>query len=218
MDDKLIIVIPSHGYQNGDYIYYSILNEVFVVSDTETNSFLLKHRDTGEYVLVSPVPVYSGYTAKVLSSSSTLTAEGLEFLAGSTVSVLINNVKQGDYTVQSDGTVTFPNPLASDVKVGLPFTSMARTLRLDINVGGQTSQSNVKRISKIVPRIVNSGAIQMKAAEETIKETISFSNISEDIGRNIMSGYETRATVEFSSVDEKPLTILSAVIALEYKQ
>ena len=28
-----------------------------------------------------------------------------------------------------------------------------------------------------------------------------------------MSGYETRATVEFSSVDEKPLTILSAVIA-----
>ena len=216
-NQKLIIVVPEHGYNNGNLIYYSVHNDVYIAADVGDDYMFLKEIDTGNYVLVEPIPIYEGYVARNLGSATEITVGGLSLLAGADVIVVVDGENVGTKTVSAEGEISFANALGANIKVGLPFQSMVRTLRLDINTGSQTSQSNMKRIKSIVPRLVNSRCINIKAAEETVKVNVDFTNTSEDIETNIMSGYETRATVEFNSEEEKSLTILSCVISLEYK-
>lgn len=217
MVDKLIIVSKLHGFENGELVYYSPHSKVYTVADKGDDYFFVKNMETGAYITTDVVPTYVGYVARVSGDTSSVEVDGLDILAGNTVFVYNDEELIGEYVVSQDGKISFPNPLGDTVSIGAPFTSLARTLRLEINLGIQTSQSNIKRINRIATRVVNTKAFTMKAAEETRICRLPFTNETIDVEENILSGYENRATVEFKSIGAEPLTLLSTVIKLEYK-
>lgn len=217
MVDNLIVVLKSHGFENGELVYYSPHSKVYVVADKGDDHFFVKDIDTGAYIITDTTPTYDGYVARITGDTGSVEIDGLELLAGSVVFVYNDEELIGEYLVNESGVVSFPNPLGNTVSIGTPFTSLARTLRLEINLGIQTSQSNIKRINRIATRVVNTKSFTMKAAEETRICRLPFTNETIDVEENILSGYENRATVEFKSIGAEPLTLLSTVIKLEYK-
>ncbi len=78
------------------------------------------------------------------SGSATTTISGLDHLEGQTVSVLANGATHPDRTV-SGGSITLARS-STKVKVGLKYTSLLQTMRLDAGAQNGTSQAKTKRI------------------------------------------------------------------------
>ncbi len=91
------------------------------------------------------------------SGSATTTITGLDHLEGQTVSVLANGSTHPDRTV-TGGSITLARS-ATKVKVGLKYTSLLQTMRLDAGAQNGTSQAKTKRIFNISVRLYESVAI-----------------------------------------------------------
>ena len=93
------------------------------------------------------------------SGSAATTISGLDHLEGQVVSVLADGATHPNETVAS-GAITLDRS-AKSVKVGLAFTSLLQTMRLDAGSQDGTSQGKTKRIYDITVRMFETIGIEV---------------------------------------------------------
>ena len=149
--------------------------------------------------------------------SPVTTISGLSHLEGQTVSVLADGATHPDKVVTS-GEITL-NRSASKVKVGLSFTSLLQTMRIDAGAQNGTSQSKTKRIYEITARLYESIGIEV-GPDLNNMERIPFRSSANpmDAGVTVFTGdkeiefrgnYETDGFIFVRQNQPLPLTILS---------
>ena len=151
------------------------------------------------------------------SGSAVTTISGLSHLEGQTVSVLADGSTHPDKVVSS-GEITLTRS-ASKVKVGLPYTSLLQTMRIDAGAQNGTSQSKTKRIYEITARLYESIGIEV-GPDLNNMERIPFRSSADamDSGITVFTGdkdiefrgnYETDGFIFVRQTQPLPLTILS---------
>ncbi len=151
------------------------------------------------------------------SGSAVTTIGGLSHLEGQTVSVLADGATHPDATVSS-GQITLARS-ATKVKVGLPYTSLLQTMRIDAGAQNGTSQSKTKRIYEITARLYESIGIEV-GPDLNNMERIPFRSSANAMnsGISVFTGdkeiefrgnYETDGFIFVRQTQPLPLTILS---------
>ena len=151
------------------------------------------------------------------SGSAVTTIGGLSHLEGQTVSVLANGATHPDVTVSS-GQITLARS-ATKVKVGLPYTSLLQTMRIDAGAQNGTSQSKTKRIYEITARLYESIGIEV-GPDLNNMERIPFRSSANAMnsGISVFTGdkeiefrgnYETDGFIFVRQTQPLPLTVLS---------
>ena len=149
--------------------------------------------------------------------SPVTTLSGLSHLEGQTVSILADGATHPDKVVSS-GEITL-NRSASKVKVGLGFTSLLQTMRLDAGSQNGTSQSKTKRIYEITIRLYESLGVEV-GPDLNNMERIPFRSSANlmNSGIGVFTGdkevefrgnYETDGFIFVRQDQPLPLTILS---------
>ena len=151
------------------------------------------------------------------SGSSTTTISGLEHLEGQTVSVLANGSTHPDRTV-SNGSITLTRA-STKVKVGLPYTSILQTMRIDAGAQNGTSQAKTKRIYNITvrlyesigvevgPNLSNMEAIPFRSSAALMDTAIPVYTGDKEI--EFRGNYESDGFIFVRQTQPLPLTILS---------
>ena len=151
------------------------------------------------------------------SGTATTTITGLDHLEGQTVSVLANGATHPDKVV-SGGSITLTRSSTS-VKVGLPYTSLLQTMRLDAGSQNGTSQSKTKRIFNIAirlyesigvevgPDLSNMESIPFRSSANPMDQAIPVYTGDKDI--EFRGNYETDGFIYVRQTQPLPLTILS---------
>ena len=151
------------------------------------------------------------------SGSAVTTIGGLSHLEGQTVSVLANGATHPDVTVSS-GQITLARS-STKVKVGLPYTSLLQTMRIDAGAQNGTSQSKTKRIYEITARLYESIGIEV-GPDLNNMERIPFRSSANAMnsGISVFTGdkeiefrgnYETDGFIFVRQTQPLPLTVLS---------
>ena len=151
------------------------------------------------------------------NGSATTTISGLDHLEGQTVSVLADGATHPDKVVSSGG-ITLERS-STKVKVGLGYTSLLQTMRIDAGGDNGTSQSKTKRIYEITARLYESIGIEI-GPDLTNMERIPFRSSANpmDSGVNVFTGdkdiefrgnYETDGFIFVRQTQPLPLTVLS---------
>ena len=151
------------------------------------------------------------------SGSSTTTISGLEHLEGQTVSVLANGSTHPDRTV-SNGSITLARA-STKVKVGLPYTSLLQTMRIDAGSQNGTSQAKTKRIYNITvrlyesigvevgPNLSNMEAIPFRSSAALMDTAIPVYTGDKEI--EFRGNYESDGFIFVRQTQPLPLTVLS---------
>lgn len=151
------------------------------------------------------------------SGSAVTTIGGLSHLEGQTVSILADGATHPDATVSS-GQITLARS-STKVKVGLPYTSLLQTMRIDAGAQNGTSQSKTKRIYEITARLYESIGIEV-GPDLNNMERIPFRSSANAMnsGISVFTGdkeiefrgnYETDGFIFVRQTQPLPLTILS---------
>ena len=151
------------------------------------------------------------------NGSATTTISGLDHLEGQTVSILADGATHPDKVVSSGG-ITLDRS-ATKVKVGLGYTSLLQTMRIDAGGDNGTSQSKTKRIYEITARLYESIGIEI-GPDLANMERIPFRSSANpmDSGVNVFTGdkdiefrgnYETDGFIFVRQTQPLPLTVLS---------
>ena len=149
--------------------------------------------------------------------SATTTITGLDHLEGETVSILADGSTHPDKTVSS-GAITLDRS-STKVKVGLPFTSLLQTMRLDAGAANGTSQAKTKRIYDISLRLYESVGVEVGPDLQNM-ERIPFRSSADamDTAIPVFTGdkeiefrgnYETDGFIFVRQTQPLPLTVLS---------
>jgi len=149
--------------------------------------------------------------------SAASTISGLAHLEGQTVSILANGAAHPNKVVSS-GEVVLERS-ATKVKIGLPYTSLLQTMRIDAGSQNGTSQSKTKRIYDITVRLYESIGVEV-GPDLNNMERIPFrsSTNAMNSGINVFTGdkevefrgnYETDGFIFVRQTQPLPLTILS---------
>ena len=151
------------------------------------------------------------------SGSATTTITGLEHLEGQTVSILADGSTHPDKTVSS-GAITLDRS-STKVKVGLSYTSLLQTMRLDAGAANGTSQGKTKRIYDISLRLFESVGVEV-GPDLSNMERIPFRSSADDMDTAIpvftgdkeiefRGNYETDGFIFVRQTQPLPLTVLS---------
>jgi hypothetical protein len=151
------------------------------------------------------------------SGSPVTSISGLSHLEGQTVAILADGATHPRKTVAS-GSISLDRS-ASKVKVGLPYTSLLQTMRLDAGSQDGTSQGKTKRIFDITLRIYESIGIEV-GPDLNNMERIPFRSSATLMDQAIpvftgdkeiefRGNYETDGYVYVRQDQPLPLTILS---------
>ena len=149
--------------------------------------------------------------------SATTTITGLDHLEGEEVAVLADGATHPNKTVSS-GSITLDRS-SEKVKVGLPYTSLLQTMRLDAGSQDGTSQGRTKRIFDVTIRMYESIGVEV-GPDLNNMERIPFRSSANpmDQGVSVFTGdkevefrgnYETDGFVYVRQTQPLPLTILS---------
>ena len=151
------------------------------------------------------------------SGSATTTISGLDHLEGQTVSVLANGSTHPDRTVTA-GSITLARS-STKVKVGLKYTSLLQTMRIDAGSQNGTSQAKTKRIYNITVRLYESIGVEV-GPDLNNMESIPFRSSAAlmDTAIPVYTGdkevefrgnYETDGYIYVRQTQPLPLTVLS---------
>jgi hypothetical protein len=121
-------------------------------------------------------------SALAYSGSAVTTISGLDHLEGQTVSVLANGATHPDKTV-SNGSITLDRS-STNVKVGLSYSSILQTMRLDAGSQNGTSQGKTKRIYEITIRLYESVGVEVGESLDNM-ERIPFRTSSDPMDQGI---------------------------------
>jgi hypothetical protein len=151
------------------------------------------------------------------SGSPVTSISGLSHLEGQTVAILADGATHPRKTVTS-GSISLERS-ASKVKVGLPYTSLLQTMRLDAGSQDGTSQGKTKRIFDITLRIYESIGIEVgpdlnnmeripfRSSATLMNQAIPIFTGDKEI--EFRGNYETDGYVYVRQDQPLPLTILS---------
>jgi hypothetical protein len=151
------------------------------------------------------------------NGSAATTISGLDHLEGQTVSVLADGSTHPNKTVSS-GSVTLDRSVTK-AKIGLSYTSLMQTMRLDAGSQDGTSQGKTKRIFDITIRLFESIGVEVGPDLDNM-ERIPFRSSADsmDSGLGVFTGdkevefrgnYETDGFIYVRQTQPLPLTILS---------
>ena len=151
------------------------------------------------------------------SGSAVTTISGLDHLEGQTVSILANGATHPDKTV-SNGSITLDRS-STNVKVGLSYSSILQTMRLDAGSQNGTSQGKTKRIYEITIRLFESVGVEVGESLDNM-ERIPFRTSSDPMDQGIppftgdkavefRGNYDTDGFIFVRQTQPLPLTILS---------
>lgn len=112
----------------------------------------------------------------------TITVQGLEHLAGRTVSVLADGAVQTSKTISLDGTLTLDRP-ASKIHAGLPYISQLQPMKIEAGSSRGTAQTKKKRITKVAARFHNTLGGKI-GPDETHLEPVYFRSPSTPMGKS----------------------------------
>ena len=151
------------------------------------------------------------------SGSATTTITGLEHLEGQTVSILADGSTHPDKTVSS-GAITLDRS-STKVKVGLSYTSLLQTMRLDAGAANGTSQGKTIRIYDMSLRLFESVGVEV-GPDLSNMERIPFRSSADDMDTAIpvftgdkeiefRGNYETDGFIFVRQTQPLPLTVLS---------
>jgi len=173
------------------------------------NQFDFDQTDNSNFNFLDSQLAYSG--------SATTTISGLDHLEGQTVSVLANGATHPDRTV-SGGSITLARS-STKVKVGLKYTSLLQTMRLDAGSQNGTSQAKTKRIYNITVRLYESIGVEVGPNLDNM-ESIPFRSSANPMDQAIpvftgdkevefRGNYETDGFIYVRQTQPLPLTVLS---------
>jgi hypothetical protein len=156
-------------------------------------------------------------SALAYSGSAVTTISGLDHLEGQTVSVLANGATHPDKTV-SNGSITLDRS-STNVKVGLSYSSILQTMRLDAGSQNGTSQGKTKRIYEITIRLYESVGVEVGESLDNM-ERIPFRTSADPMDQGIppftgdkavefRGNYDTDGFIFVRQTQPLPLTILS---------
>jgi len=151
------------------------------------------------------------------SGSAVSTISGLDHLEGQTVSILADGATHPDKTVSS-GSVTLDRS-ALNVKVGLAYTSLLQTMRLNAGSQNGTSQGKTKRIYDITVRMFETIGVEVGPNLNDM-ERIPFRSSADLMDEGIppftgdkevefRGNYETDGFIFVRQTQPLPFTILS---------
>ena len=151
------------------------------------------------------------------SGSAVTNLSGLSHLEGQVVSILADGATHPNKTVSS-GAVTLDRS-AKDVKIGLAFTSLLQTMRLDAGSQDGTSQGKTKRIYDITVRMFETIGIEVGPNLDDM-ERIPFRTSANLMDEGIppftgdkevefRGNYETDGFIYVRQTQPLPFTILS---------
>ena len=151
------------------------------------------------------------------SGSAASTISGLDHLEGQTVSILADGATHPDKTVSS-GSVTLDRS-ALNVKVGLAYTSLLQTMRLNAGSQNGTSQGKTKRIYDITVRMFETIGVEV-GPNLSDMERIPFRSSADLMDEGIppftgdkevefRGNYETDGFIFVRQTQPLPFTILS---------
>ena len=173
------------------------------------NTFDFDETDNKTFNFLDAQLSYSGSAATIIS--------GLSHLEGQTVSILADGSVHPNRVVTS-GSITLARS-ASNVKVGLPYTSILQTMRID--AGGQdgTSQAKTKRIYEVTVRLYQSIGVEVGPDLNNMEE-IPFRSSADLMDQPIpvytgdkpiefRGNYETDGYIFVRQAEPLPLTVLS---------
>ena len=151
------------------------------------------------------------------SGSAASTISGLDHLEGQTVSILADGATHPDKTVSS-GSVTLDRS-ALNVKVGLAYTSLLQTMRLNAGSQNGTSQGKTKRIYDITVRMFETIGVEVGPNLNDM-ERIPFRSSADLMDEGIppftgdkevefRGNYETDGFIFVRQTQPLPFTILS---------
>ena len=193
-----VYVIVKRTINGATRRFVEVLN-VFDFDQTDNTSFNF---------LDSPLS-YSGSAASTIS--------GLDHLEGQTVSILADGASHPDKTVSS-GSVTLDRS-ALNVKVGLAYTSLLQTMRLNAGSQNGTSQGKTKRIYDITVRMFETIGVEVGPNLNDM-ERIPFRSSADLMDEGIppftgdkevefRGNYETDGFIFVRQTQPLPFTILS---------
>jgi len=173
------------------------------------NEFDFDQTDNTEFNFLDSQLAYSG--------SATTTISGLDHLEGQVVSVLANGSTHPNRTV-SGGSITLARS-STKVKVGLPYTSLLQTMRLDAGSQNGTSQAKTKRIFNVSIRLYESIGVEVGPNLSNMEE-IPFRSSANPMDQAIpvftgdkevefRGNYETDGFIFVRQTQPLPLTVLS---------
>jgi len=173
------------------------------------NEFDFDQTDNTEFNFLDSQLAYDG--------SATTTISGLDHLEGQVVSVLANGSTHPNRTV-SGGSITLARS-STKVKVGLPYTSLLQTMRLDAGSQNGTSQAKTKRIFNVSIRLYESIGVEVGPNLSNMEE-IPFRSSANPMDQAIpvftgdkevefRGNYETDGYIYVRQTQPLPLTVLS---------
>ena len=185
-------------------------NEIITYTGISTNTLTGCVRGTNSTTAAAHT---SGATVSQVVNSVT----GLDHLEGQTVSVLAGGSTHPDRTVAS-GAITLTR-FVNDVKVGLGYTSLLQTMRIDAGSQNGTSQAKTKRIYNITirlyesigvevgPNLSNMEAIPFRSSATLMDTAIPVFTGDKEI--EFRGNYETDGHIFVRQTQPLPLTVLS---------
>jgi hypothetical protein len=185
-------------------------DEIITYTGKSTNTLTGCSRGTNGTVAASHT---SGVTVYRLVSL----ISGLNHLEGHIVDVLADGTVHPSRTV-SAGAISLNAPYNS-VKVGLPYTSILQTMRLDAGSQDGTSQGKIKRVFDITVRLFETVGVEIGPDLDHM-ETIPFRSSSVPMNEPVpvftgdkelefRGDYETEGFIYLRQTQPLPLTILS---------
>jgi hypothetical protein len=149
--------------------------------------------------------------------SATTTISGLDHLEGQVVSVLANGSTHPNRTV-TNGSITLARS-STKVKVGLSYTSILQTMRLDAGSQNGTSQAKTKRIFNVSirlyesigvevgPNLSNMEEIPFRSSATLMDQAIPVFTGDKEV--EFRGNYETDGFIFVRQTQPLPLTVLS---------
>jgi hypothetical protein len=215
--------IPGDGYDelwaiikrtvNGSTVRYVEMMEE-VCDDTED-----------EYIVNKGLNAFFVDSGITYTGVATKTIAGLSHLEGETVSVLAAGGIQSSKIV-SGGQITL-NTAATPVHVGLPYTGLLQTMRLDITLRDGTAQGRLKNIHEIIMRVYRSGAFKVGRDESNLDVVIDREKVitlgapydlfTGDLPIGYDNHWESDARVMIVQDKPMPLTVVAIMAEVSIK-
>ena len=205
-----VAVIPT---DDNEYELYMIIKRTINGATKRyvefLNTFDFDENDNTSFNFLDSQLSYSGSAATTIS--------GLSHLEGQTVSILADGATHPDKTVSS-GSITLDRS-ATKVKVGLGYTSLLKTMRIDAGAQNGTSQAKTKRIYEVTARLFESVGVEI-GPDLNNMERVPFRTSADPMDKGIppftgdkevefRGDYDTDGFMIVRQTQPLPLTILS---------
>jgi len=205
-----VAVIPT---EDSEYELYMIIKRTINGATKRyveyLNTFDFDESDNTSFNFLDSQLSYSGSAATTIS--------GLSHLEGQSVAILADGATHPNKTVSS-GSITLDRS-ATKVKVGLGYTSLLKTMRIDAGAQNGTSQAKTKRIYEVTARLYESVGVEI-GPDLSNMERVPFRTSSDPMDQGIppftgdkevefRGNYDTDGFMIVRQTQPLPLTILS---------